>query len=56
MSTVMLERYIASMVLSGAGDAMGYKNGRWEFIFNGEDIHKECKKLGGIENLLLQGK
>lgn len=34
----MLERYCASMVLAGVGDAMGYK---WEFEFSGEEIHKE---------------
>jgi hypothetical protein len=29
------ERYRASMVLAGVGDAMGYRNGAWEFTFDG---------------------
>jgi hypothetical protein len=29
------ERYRASMVLAGVGDAMGYRNGVWEFTFDG---------------------
>lgn len=28
-------RYRASMVLAGVGDAMGYRNGAWEFTFDG---------------------
>ena len=52
----MEERYVAAMVLSGVGDAMGYKGGRWEFTFVGEDIHKDLKKLGGIEKLHLKCK
>eukprot|EP00105_Crassostrea_gigas_P039197 XP_019923345.1 PREDICTED: uncharacterized protein LOC105329631 isoform X2 [Crassostrea gigas] len=44
-------RYEAAMVLSGAGDALGYKNGSWEFCHNGKDILKELKSLGGIEAL-----
>lgn len=39
------------MVLSGAGDALGYKNGSWEFCHKGKDILKELKSLGGIEAL-----
>lgn len=34
-SVPMLERYTACMVLAGVGDAMGYRNGRWEFNFSG---------------------
>lgn len=29
------ERYTACMVLAGVGDAMGYRNGRWEFNMSG---------------------
>ena len=47
----MLERYEASMVLHGVSDAMGYKNGEWEFNFSGVDIHEQLKKLGGLENI-----
>ena len=53
MPPTMAERYVASMVLSGVGDAMGFKNGRWEFCHSGETIHKECDDLGGVENLLI---
>ncbi|XP_013411174.1 protein ADP-ribosylarginine hydrolase isoform X2 [Lingula anatina] len=54
MSDPLLDRYKASMVLSGVGDAMGYKNGKFEFNFVGEDIHKEVKKLGGISKLKIK--
>ena len=43
--------YEASMVLSGVGDAMGYKNGEWEFNFVGADIHRQLEILGGISKL-----
>jgi hypothetical protein len=33
------------MILSGVGDAMGYKNGDWEFTTNGFIIHNEMMKL-----------
>ena len=36
------------MVLSGVGDALGYKNGSWEICRSGEKIHAEAKELGGI--------
>ena len=45
------ERYRAAMVLSGVGDAIGYKNGEWEFTRNGSTIHEELKKLGGLKEL-----
>ncbi|XP_065679333.1 ADP-ribosylhydrolase ARH1-like isoform X1 [Hydra vulgaris] len=45
------ENYIASMVLAGVGDAIGYKCGKWEFCFDGVKIHDELSILGGIENL-----
>ncbi|XP_041480040.1 protein ADP-ribosylarginine hydrolase-like [Lytechinus variegatus] len=48
VSVDMLSRYKAAMVLSGVGDAMGYKSGHWEFNFVGTDIHKEVKALGGV--------
>lgn len=50
----MLSRYRAGMVLSGVGDAMGYRSGDWEFNFVGADIHKELKSLGGIKKLKIK--
>lgn len=44
----MLERYEAAMVLSGAGDAIGYRKGDWEFCRMGYQIHDELKELGGV--------
>lgn len=49
----MEEKYIAAMVLAGVGDAMGYKNGSWEFCFDGEKIHNEVKSLGGVKKLVI---
>ena len=39
------------MVLSGAGDALAYNHGTWEFEQNGKVIHAEVKKKGGIAKL-----
>ena len=50
-----LERYKAAMVLGGAGDALGYHKGIWEFEFDGNKIHKELKEMGGIENIHTKG-
>ena len=50
------ERYVASMVLSGVGDAMGYMNGNWEFCTSGKTIHRECQQLGGVGKLKIEGK
>eukprot|EP01136_Pigoraptor_vietnamica_P024538 Opistho-1_new@77683 len=47
----MPERYVACMVLGAAGDAIGYKNGKWEFTKDGRTIHKQCEALGGVRNL-----
>jgi hypothetical protein len=33
------------MVLSAVGDAMGYKNGQWEFNQNSILIHEQMLKL-----------
>ncbi|KAL3876757.1 hypothetical protein ACJMK2_034553 [Sinanodonta woodiana] len=48
------ERYEASMVLGGAGDALGYKNGEWETCKSGKLIHNELKRMGGIENVTVK--
>ena len=45
------ERYTSAMVHSGVGDALGYKNGDWEFARSGETIHSDVEDLGGVEAL-----
>lgn len=50
-----LDQFKASMVLSAVGDALGYKNGEWEFCDSGEAIHQELQSLGGLENIDIKG-
>lgn len=45
------EKYVATMVLSSVGDAIGFNNGSWEFCFQGKRIHQELENLGGLEKL-----
>jgi len=47
-------RYKACMVLTGVGDALGYKNGDWEFCFDGEKIHSQFQAFGGIEKIKIK--
>ncbi len=49
-----IKRYKASMVLSGVGDALGFKNGDWEFCFDGERIHKELENMGGLKKISIK--
>ncbi len=42
----MLERYRACMILSAVLDAIGYRNGKWEFNKDGTKILKEYYALG----------
>lgn len=45
------DKYVAGMILGGTGDALGYKNGDWEFCTSGEYIHKKLKELGGVQRI-----
>ncbi|XP_075597690.1 ADP-ribosylhydrolase ARH1-like isoform X2 [Balearica regulorum gibbericeps] len=49
-----VEAYEAAMVLSGVGDALGYRGGRWEYCTSGPQIHAELAELGGLEAITLQ--
>jgi ADP-ribosylarginine hydrolase len=50
----MSRRYIASMVLSGVGDALGYRNGQWESCRSGSQIHREVETLGGLQKIRIK--
>ncbi|XP_068563154.1 ADP-ribosylhydrolase ARH1-like [Cebidichthys violaceus] len=39
------------MLLSGVGDALGYRNQLWEYNESGPAIHQELKELGGLKNI-----
>jgi ADP-ribosylarginine hydrolase len=41
------------MLLSAAGDAIGYYNGKWEFNYNGADIHDQALAMGGVEKIVV---
>ncbi|ELR13253.1 ADPribosylarginine hydrolase [Acanthamoeba castellanii str. Neff] len=47
----MEQRYRAAMVLGGVGDAIGFRNGKWEFLKDGPRIHAQLGELGGISAL-----
>ena len=49
------DRFKACMLLSAVGDALGYKNGDWEFCHSGEAIHNELLELGGIQKIDIKG-
>ncbi|XP_027014852.2 ADP-ribosylhydrolase ARH1-like [Tachysurus fulvidraco] len=49
-----LEHYKAAMVLSGVGDALGYRNQLWEYNESGPAIHQELQELGGLKNITVQ--
>ena len=45
------DRFKACMVLAGVGDALGYKNGAYEFCHNGPAINNEVQAAGGVGNI-----
>lgn len=51
------ECFRACLVLAQAGDALGFRNGRWEFEYDGPKIHDEAKRLfnGTIGNFSIAG-
>ncbi|KXJ26570.1 [Protein ADP-ribosylarginine] hydrolase [Exaiptasia diaphana] len=44
------------MLLSAAGDALGYKNGEWEFCYQGRSIHDQLKAMGGLKDIKVNKK
>ncbi|KAI8494766.1 hypothetical protein Bbelb_273710 [Branchiostoma belcheri] len=51
MEPVTVDHYRSAMVLSGVGDALGYKNGEWEFCHSGPAILEELHKMGGLDKV-----
>lgn len=52
----LLKRFEASMVLAGVGDAIGYKNGEWEFCRSGRRIHDHLQQLGGLDKIVVNSR
>ncbi|XP_078514179.1 inactive ADP-ribosyltransferase ARH2 isoform X1 [Lissotriton helveticus] len=48
-----MDKFKAAMLLTGVGDALGYRNFSWEICGSGVQIHRELKELGGLEKLVL---
>lgn len=38
------ERVLAAVLCSAVGDAIGYRNGQWEFCYSGVKIHQQLAK------------
>ncbi|XP_005111580.1 protein ADP-ribosylarginine hydrolase isoform X2 [Aplysia californica] len=53
-SVDMESRYVSAMVLSGVGDAIGYKDGEWEFCHNGSRIFAQLQSLGGLDKIVVK--
>ena len=46
------DNYRSAMVLAGVGDAMGYKNGNWEFLTSSKIIHEQMMKMTNDKGVL----
>ncbi|KAI4898527.1 hypothetical protein NFI96_027909, partial [Prochilodus magdalenae] len=53
-SPATLEHYKAGMLLSGVGDALGFRNQLWEYNESGPAIHQELQELGGLKNITVE--
>ncbi|NXH15884.1 ADPRH hydrolase, partial [Bucco capensis] len=42
------------LVLSGVGDALGYRGALWEYCTSGAQIHAELQELGGLAAIRLE--
>ncbi|XP_073683879.1 ADP-ribosylhydrolase ARH1-like isoform X2 [Garra rufa] len=49
-----VDHYTAGMLLSGVGDALGYRNQMWEYNQSGPAIHQELQELGGLKNIFVE--
>ncbi|KAH7825907.1 putative ADP-ribosylarginine hydrolase [Monocercomonoides exilis] len=49
-----MEQFKACLKLCGAGDALGYHGGRWEFSKLSQ-ILVDLKQIGGVDNIILRG-
>lgn len=45
------QNYVAAMILSGVGDALGFRNGMWESCSSGEEIFLQVLRLGGLDKI-----
>ncbi|XP_021260670.1 protein ADP-ribosylarginine hydrolase-like [Numida meleagris] len=48
------DRYEAALLLAAAGDALGFRGGRWEYCTAGARIHEELRALGGLSRIELR--
>ena len=45
--SAVVERFVATIVLGGVGDTLGYKSGEWGVCGSGRHIHNSLVQLGG---------